>query len=124
MKKPTCMRMIAIASPEGAREANGFGNIVARITTIAVIVGKLPPWILKKLVRKVEVLQIAKATARAVAICRTGSFFPDSDSELISSSAKVHSHCRCYCHLLNCQFLIQFLTPYLVQLKYLKTMNP
>lgn len=39
----TCIRIIATASPDGARYANIFGNIVARITTMAVMAGKLPP---------------------------------------------------------------------------------
>ena len=37
------MRIIAKASPDGARYANGLGNAVDRITAMAVIAGRAPP---------------------------------------------------------------------------------
>lgn len=82
------MRITAIASPDGEREANGLGNTVARITAIAVTTGRLPPWIPKYPVRKVATLQMAKATAREVAICSTGSLLPGSDTVVIPLSDK------------------------------------
>lgn len=82
------MRITAIASPEDAREANGLGNTVADITAIAVTNGRVPPWIPKYPVRIVAALQMAKETAREVAICNTGSLSPDPDMEFIASSDK------------------------------------
>lgn len=80
------MRITAIASPEGAREANGLGNTVANITAIAVTNGRLPPWIPKYPVRILATLHMAKDTASEVAICSTGSLSPDPDMVVIVSS--------------------------------------
>lgn len=66
-----------MASPEGAREANGLGKTVANITAIAVTTGRLPPWIPKYAVRIFAALHMAKDTAREVTICSIGSLSPD-----------------------------------------------
>lgn len=82
--------MRAIASPEGASSANCFGNAVARMTTMAVTAGRIPPGIPKYFVRKLPSEQMAKDTARAVAVCSTGSLLlDDSDSVVPIPSVKV-----------------------------------
>lgn len=103
------MRITAMASPEGAREANVVGNTVASITTIAVTTGRSPPWIPKYPVKKVAALQMAKDTAREVAICSTGSLSPDRVDIALSDKriqCQVNSESRMH--------IIQLLQPHLV----------
>jgi hypothetical protein len=70
---------------------NWIGNAVARITTMAVTAGRMPPGIAKNFVIYSPALQIANDTARAVAVCRTGSLLPDSDPLSIPEPARKYS---------------------------------
>ena len=76
----TCIRIIAMVSPAGARRLNRFGNAVAKITTTAVMAGRLPPLVPKYFVRKIPALQMAKDTASAAAVSRTGGLLSGSGS--------------------------------------------
>lgn len=76
-----------MASPDGARRPNWDGKTVAKITTTAVMAGKLPPEIPKYFVSKAPALHIANDTAIPVAISSTGILFLVSETWFVSAFA-------------------------------------
>lgn len=88
----TCIRITAKVSPAVARQDNFLGNSVARKIETTVTHGRLPPWIPKAIVRKVETWHIANDNARAIATCITEGFSPDLDATPTEQSANIQQY--------------------------------